>query len=348
MKRIQYYFFLPASLVLLLISCARTVLDPTQSSGNWVLSPNDFVGDQRTAACAFTVGNVAYIGTGYNLAKNIRYSDLYSFDPTKGSNGSWTQLANAPNNFTPRSNAVAFAIGTNGYITTGQDNYNNFLNDTWQYNTVTNTWVQKASFAGTPRIDALAFSIGNLGYLLCGYDGGSNKKDSWQYDPNADTWNLTATQFTGSKRQGGIVFVYQNKAYIVTGTNNGEVNDFTVFDPSNTTNPWNQLRPITNVSADTYDDLYTNIIRDHGVGFVLGDSAYITTGQNGSYNISTWGYDFKNDLWFQKTNFERAGRSGAIGFSVAGRAFVTTGASGSAYYDDLNEWLPYQPYNPND
>jgi hypothetical protein len=113
-KRIQYDFFLPASLVLLLISCARTVLDAPQSSGNWVLSPNDFVGDQRTPACAFTVGNVAYIGTVYNLAKNIRYSDLYSCDPTKGSNGSWTLLANAPANFTPRSNAVAFAIGTNG------------------------------------------------------------------------------------------------------------------------------------------------------------------------------------------------------------------------------------------
>lgn len=348
MKQLKYVFFLPASFILIFISCSRGVIDPTLSSGNWVLSSNDFVGDQRTAAVSFTVGNIAYIGTGYNLAKNIRYSDLYSFDPSKGTTGSWTQLANAPSNFTPRSNAVAFAIGSNGYITTGQDNYNNFLSDTWQYNTVTNTWVRKANFTGTARIDALGFAIGTNGYVLCGYDGGSNRKDSWQYNPASDSWSLTPTQFIGSKRQGGIVFVYKNKAYIVTGTNNAEVNDFIVFDPSNTNSPWTQLRSITNVSADTYDDLYTDIIRDHGVGFVLGDSAYITTGNNGGFNIKTWGYDFVNDIWFQKTNFERAGRSGAVAFSIAGRAFVTTGSSGATYFDDLNEWRPYDPYNPND
>lgn len=347
MKQLKYFFFLPVSLVLILFSCKPNNPDPTTYSGNWISISNSFPGDQRNSAVCFTIGDTAYIGTGYNQTRNLRYSDLWSFNPTKG----WSQLNNAPAAFTPRSNAVAFAVGTNGYIALGQDNSNNFLKDTWQFSVANNAWTKKSDFGGTARIDAISFSIGNLGYVLCGYDQGSNRKDSWQYNPTTDSWSLTAIQFNGNKRRGAISFVYKSKAYIVTGVDdggNGLVHDFIVFDPSNTATPWTQKRDISNTSSDSYDDDYTDIIRDHGVGFVLGDSAYIAVGSNGGYNTKTWGYDFVNDLWFRKTTFEKAGRSNSIGFTIAGQSFITTGRSSTQDLDDLNGWFPYQTYNVND
>jgi len=348
MKQLKYFFFLPVSLGLILLSCNKnSTPDPTTNSGNWVNISNSFPGDQRNSAVSFTVGDTAYIGTGYSQSRNIRYSDLWSFNPTKG----WAQLNSAPNTFTPRSNAAAFSVGSNGYITLGQDNNNNFLKDTWQFSVTTNSWTKKSDFGGTARIDATAFTIGSLGYVLCGYDQGSNRKDSWQYNPTTDTWSLTPIQFNGNKRRGAIALIYSNKAYIVTGIDDGGgglVHDLIVFDPSNAASPWTQLRDIANTSSDSYDDDYTDIIRDHGVGFVMGDSAYITLGSNGGYNTKTWGYKFSDDTWFRKTTFEKAGRSNTIGFTVKGQSYVTTGKSSTQDLDDLNQWFPYQTYNVND
>lgn len=359
MKHLKYLFFLPISLVLIFLSCGPTAVN-TYTSGNWVYNSNGIPGANRSAAVSFVVGNKVYIGTGYNrLLVANRLSDFYSFDPTLGgAQGTWSQIATPPAAFTPRSNASSFAIGTNGYVTLGQDINPTPLLDTWQYNTLTNTWTQKANFGsgdirGTARYDATGFAIGNYGYIVCGADVlGSNKKDSWVYDPTSDNWSLTPIQFNGGKRQGAIAFVHGDSAYIVTGTDGGVLaNDMIRFAPKNTSEPWKQKRNISNVSTDSFDDDYTDIERDHGVGFTLGDSAYITLGSSGG-NIKCWGYDMKNDLWFRKTSFEirgaTTGRSNAVGFTVAGRSFVSTGVSGAGDLGDLIEWLPNQLYNAND
>jgi N-acetylneuraminic acid mutarotase len=243
------------------------------------------------------------------------------------------------------------------------------MSDTWQYNSLTNTWTQKGDFGNgaganqvyaTPRVDASAFAIGNYGYVLCGYDNtGSYKKDSWIYDPGSDHWNLTAVQFNGSSREGAIVLVHNDVAYIVTGDNAGLLApDMIRFTPSNISAPWSDsLGKIYNASADTKDDDYTDIERSFGSGMVIGDSAYITLGSN----VKTWGYDFKNDQWFRKTSFEKTGtqtlRSRAVSFVVGRRGFVTTGATGpggsggqagGTEQGDIVEWQPYVAYNSYD
>ena len=65
MKRLKYYFFLPASIVLILISCAKTTSPSTDTSGNW-LKRSEFDGNARTEAASFVIGDTAYIGTGYD------------------------------------------------------------------------------------------------------------------------------------------------------------------------------------------------------------------------------------------------------------------------------------------
>ena len=366
MKLIKYFFFLPCSLVLLTLACNHTITNPLQS-GNWV-TRSECPGNARFQAVSFVVGNTAYVGTGYD--GQIRYNDLWSFDTTN----SWQQQVSMPavsgDSAPARNGAVAFAIGRVGYITTGTDGYTKY-NDTWAYNVDNNTWSQKANFAANVlpavagRYGASAFAIGNYGYVTCGYDN-EYKKDLWRYDPSSDSWkqmaplgNVVSTpapdpgngpiySSAGYKRMMAIAFVHGNKGYVVTGLGSGgtNINDFWSYDP--TTGQWTGLKEIQNVSTQNYDDDYSDIVRNSGVGFVMGDSAYITVGINGGYTQKTWAYDFKTDLWSRKSSFERSGREGAVAFVINGRGFVSMGKASATYFDDLEEFQPYVALNAND
>ena len=334
MKIIKALQFLPV-VALGFISCKTTTTSTV--TGNWV-TKSDLDGVARSEAVSFVINDSAYIGTGYD--GNLRLSDIWEYNAT---GNYWIQKADFPG--TPRSSAVAFDAGGKGYLGTGYDGVNK-LNDMWEFDPVANTWTQKNDFGGTARYDAVAFGINGKGYVGTGFDG-SYLKDFWQYDPTADTWT-EIYGFGGSKRMAAIAFVYNNKGYVVTGVNNGtEENDFWSFDPSSST--WTQLRDISNVSTQSYDDNYTNIVRDNGVGFIVGNKAYISTGESsGSLTTSTWEYDFANDLWTNKTAFEGAARQGAVGFSVSQGGYLTTGRSSTFPFDDLRQFFPDQAYNAND
>src|SRR5437870_3933251 len=72
----------------------------------------------------------------------------------------WVQKASLQSG---RNSGVGFSIGTKGYIGLG----NNYI-DFWEYDPNTNTWTQKANFAGNARSGAVGFSIGNKGYVGTG------------------------------------------------------------------------------------------------------------------------------------------------------------------------------------
>lgn len=332
---------MPASIVLVFLSCSKssTSTSAEDSSGNW-LKRSEFEGNARTEAAAFTIGDTAYIGTGFDGTN--RYTDFWAYDPVKNY---WIQRAQFPG--VARNSAVGFTVGSKGYIATGYDGINR-LNDTWEYDPSTNKWTQKANFGGTPRYDAVGFGIGAKGYIATGFDGGYTK-DMWEFDPSNGANGAWTQQVSlgGTKRSGAVAFVYNNKAYVVTGINNGtQVTDFWSYDPATTS--WTQLRDISNVSSDTYDDDYTDIARSNGVAFVIGTKAYITCGESGSYNKKTWQYDFSADTWARKTTYERTERSGAVSFAVKGRGFVACGRNTTYYFDDIDEFQPDVTYNSVD
>ncbi len=344
MQKIKNFIILPISIVLIIVSCTKTTNTvTTDTSGNWV-KRSEFDGNVRTGAISFAIGDTAYIGTGYD--GTIRYSDLWAYDPNKNY---WIQRASLPG--IARNSAVGFTVGTKGYISTGFDGINK-LSDTWEFNPATNSWMQKADFAGTARYSAVAFGINQNGYLSTGFDGGYTK-DLWQFSPNGGVNGIGAwvqlPSFGGSKRSGAVSFVSNNKAYVLTGINNGtSVSDFWVFDPSNASTPWKQLRDIANTSTDTYDDTYTDIVRSNAVAFTIGTKAYVSVGENGAYTKTTWEYDIATDLWVKKTPYERLERSGAVAFTVKGRGFVIAGRNSTYYFDNLDEFLPNDVLNVND
>lgn len=114
-----------------------------QTENFWTVR-SDFAGLKRERAVAFTANNLAYVGTGVDTAE-VTKNDLWAFDPLTDA---WTQQANLPG--VPRRNAIAFSINNKGYVGTGYSQAESILGvelaDFWEYNPVTNSWTQKASY----------------------------------------------------------------------------------------------------------------------------------------------------------------------------------------------------------
>lgn len=320
-----------AGVILTLIAfsgCSKNTT--TTTLGNWIRR-SDFDGNARSDAASFVISNKAYLGTGFD-GQN-RLNDFWEYDPDLNA---WIQKADFPG--AARSGAVGFAAAGNGYITTGYDGVN-YLGDCWKYDPNANTWARVSDFGGTARYAAAGFGIGDKGYLTSGYDG-KYLKDFWEYDPASDQWTIKVSS-GGSKRMNASAFVINNIAYLFGGTDNGGlVSDFWAYDPSQ--DKWMQKRGIANITDSSFDDTYTTIERDRAAAFVIGDTAYVATGENPSLINNVWEYSPNADLWTTRTAFQGSPRLGAVGFSVENRGFVATGGSGgTTVYDDLWEFQPY-------
>ncbi|HPH85616.1 MAG TPA: kelch repeat-containing protein [Ferruginibacter sp.] len=317
--------------------CSKDTTTDDEKVGDWARK-SEFEGVGRTEAVSFVVDDKVYVGGGYD--GDDRLTDFWLLDDATGT---WYQKANFPG--TPRNSAISFSINGKGYIGTGIDEDDNKLKDFWQYDPTSDTWTQLADFPGTARYNAVGFSINSKGYISTGYDG-NYLKDLWEYDPGNDTWTQKAS-LGGSKRSEAVSFVYDNKAYILTGTNNGSLlNDFWVYDPAN--NSWEEKRKLTDATDNDYDDDYDyNIVRKNAIISVMGNKAYLTSGNNGSAIASTWEYDISSDTWDEKTSFEGTAREGALGFTVRSNMYIVTGNNSSYEFDDMWQFFPAAEQDDN-
>ena len=377
MKRINITLF-AIMLLAICFSCTRTNLSYTQS-GNWV-NRATFEGIAMGEGASFVLNDQAYVGTGINpLTPNIKLTTMFKYSYAKipinepygydSAYGSWTAVTDFPGQ--ARSNAVAFTIGGTGYLGGGLAN-DGFtpLNDYYAYNPGSG-WSQIDSLVDQngnshPRFDAVSFSFDTTAFVLTGTDNYNFFDDIYRYSPTTNTW-IALPSMPGSKRSGAITWVYKGQGYLVTGYTNGsryssgtQCYDFWYFTYRNDvdTLAWTRLHDIFNTNAATFDDGYTNIVREHGVGFIelatpIGDKGYVTLGSfNGGDVTYTWEYDFATDLWQEKTPYEGNGRTGAVGFSLQGqtRGFVATGLNqgSTAAFSDCEEFFPQQVYNQYD
>jgi N-acetylneuraminic acid mutarotase len=91
---------------------------------------------------------------------------------------------------TPRADAIAFSIGKFGYFGTGDCGSGTFLNDFYEYNSLTNSWNRKAPIPLAGVDEATAFSIGLHGYICFEGEGGHLVGDTaqlWEYTPDFAT-----------------------------------------------------------------------------------------------------------------------------------------------------------------
>ncbi|HLI92782.1 MAG TPA: hypothetical protein VKU83_04210, partial [Puia sp.] len=331
------------------------------------------------AGASFVINDEAYVGTGINpLTPNQKVTSMFKYTYAQipktpygydSAYGSWTSVTDFPGQ--ARSNAVAFSIGNTGYLGGGLAN-DGFtpLNDYYSY-TAGSGWTQIDSLVDQygnshPRYDAVAFSFDTTAFVMTGTDNYNYFNDIYRYSPTTNSW-IALPAMPGSKRSGAITWVYKGQGYLLTGYTNGskwssgtQCYDFWRFTYKSDvdTGMWGRLHDIFNTNAGTFDDGYANIIRVHGVGFIElgtanGDKGYVTLGSvNGGDVTFTWEYDFATDLWNEKTPYEGAARTGAVGFSLQNqtRGFVATGLNqgSTAAYSDCEEFFPTQVYNQYD
>jgi len=325
------YLAIAATLFLILFTGCSKSSDDSSSDiiGDWSRA-SDFEGVARTEAVSFTIGNNAYVGSGFDGTN--RLSDYWALDPATGT---WSQKSDMPG--LARNSAVAFTIDGKGYVGTGYDGLDK-LKDFYEYDPASDTWTRKTDFPAAARYEATGFSLGDKGYITCGFDG-NYLKDLWEYNPLTNQWAQKAS-LGGTKRSSAQVFVIDNYAYVVGGINNGDYpNDFWKYDPSS--NSWVQQRSISDISSDSYDDDYSDITRSNASAFVMNNKGYLVCGERNGVLTSVWQYNAVDDAWLSKTALEASARSGAIGFAANGVGYITTGSNSSYRFDDL--WK----FNPN-
>ncbi|HUM47271.1 MAG TPA: T9SS type A sorting domain-containing protein [Chitinophagales bacterium] len=280
-------------------------------------------GDEREGAIGFSIGNKGYLGTGVDNSDPIYKKDFWEYDPA---NDVWTQKADFGGGY--RAFATGFSIGSKGFIGLGQmiDSTSHTYTDFWEYNPDSNTWTQKADFAGGERFGAVGFSICGKGYIGT---GGSN--DFWEYDPSTEIWTKKA-DFGGTHRYNAVGFSIGSKGYIGTGflafPTNGLAKDFWEYDPL--TNTWTQ-------KSD-----FGGTARTQSTGFAIDAKGYIGTGIDVSGNEKNdfWEYDPITDIWKQKADFGGPVRYWATGFSIGSRGYIGTGSGFGLFYNDFWEYTP--------
>jgi N-acetylneuraminic acid mutarotase len=156
----------------------------------WTQKAN-FPGVARTGATAFAAASKAYVVGGYTREVTKAYlKQTWQYDPASDT---WQHKANFPG--AARDHAAGFGIGDKGYVGTGRgeiiiNNNPNFIyfNDFYEYNALTNTWMQKASYPGPTRWDAYAFMILGNGFIGGGYNSRAGYRDLHMYDHLTNAW----------------------------------------------------------------------------------------------------------------------------------------------------------------
>jgi len=278
--------------------------DPTELSDEYT-DPIELTADMTLKAKAYKTGWTA---------SAVKSGDYIAIDNW------WTQKADFGG--TARTGAVAFSIGSKGYVGTGRDSV--VKKDFWEYDPTGNTWTQKADFGGNGRYGASGFSVGTKGYIGCGSAGGTYKKDFWEYDPSIDVWTQKA-DFGGIARLYAIGIGTSIKGYIGCGQYSATFfKDFWEYDP--TGNTWTQKADFGGTSRSVM------------FGFSIDDNVYAGTGWNSSTSEQDfWMFDPNTNIWAAKTDYPALTHWG-VGFSIGSKGYGGLGQN-SGLKKDFYEYV---------
>ena len=316
------------TMAVVFVSCSA---DDDEEPDEWVKAP-DFEGLPRSGAAVFTIGDYAYVTTGYGTNSN-RFQDTWRYHAV---NGTWDKMADFPGE--ARNNAVSFVVDGKGYVGLGA-NSTTMFSDFYVYDPAADKWEAIPEFPGTARWGAVAFSLNNIGYVGTGRDKDvQDYNDFYSYSPSGNVWSKSTS--TPVKRSFAFAFVLNNNAYLGGGVNNNaNVASFFAFDG----NTWTEK----NLLSGRDDDYTYNLTRLSPAAFVLSGHAYICgglSGVSGTVIGSTWRYVPSGDYWEEHHPFGSssgaANRQQAAAFVLDGKAYISTGRSGTVPFDDTWQFTP--------
>jgi len=297
---------------------AKVIVDVTVKEGAGI---GTFNGMARDGAVSFTIGDVVYVGSGYN--NNGALKDFWKYSKE---NNTWVQIADFAG--AARTNAVAFTLNGKAYVGLGHPDYlSSPFKDFYEYDPSTNQWTKCANdFGGTARSGAVCFVIENKAYVGTGADSNGTTKDFWSFD--GTNWTQLLSKFSGEERSSATSFVINNKAYISGGFYDGsyfmQLSDIQEYDPA--TDTWTEKEyadglnlSINGATAFTYN----------GIGYICyGNKKNVISYDPVTNKIENMGDEF---------NFGN-NRDNPISFLFQGIPYVGLGSNGlstTAYYSDI-------------
>jgi len=228
-----------------------------------------------------------------------------------------------------RYSGVAFTIGNNAYYGTGADfsiSTSTIYTDFWEYDTMSDSWTQKADLPSPQRYGAVGFSIGNLGYLGTGFAtlNGTPLNSFYQFDPIINTWTAIAP-LPGPGRYTGIGLATASMGYAGFGYAPVQ-KDFYQYDPL--TQQWDTT------------PAFPGIERQSLVGFAIGDALYLGCGSPGLSGSDFWKFDTQTQQWSQLASYPHA-MYGGVGFAWQGMGFVGLGRTAAQHFNDIHKFDPF-------
>jgi len=242
----------------------------------------------RIDAAAFALNGKGYVTTGAIKDEPYYLTDTWEYDPDTDS---WTQKDDYKGG--ARYGAVAFSIGSYGYVGTGYDD--NYLKDFYRFDPTAASgqqWEIVNGYGGTKRRYGTAFVINDVAYFCCGDDNGGKASDFWKFDgttwtrlrdiqddDDADDYDDSTNDDYTIVRTNAVSFVINGKGYVATGITSSLRTDYWVYDPD--TDLW---------YGDSDDDFtaFGGTSREMAVSFSTGTRGFVLTGTNGSYFEDMW------------------------------------------------------------
>jgi N-acetylneuraminic acid mutarotase len=208
--------------------CVNDLWEYNPATDSWTQKAG-FPGGKRSAGTSFVIGSYAYIAGGIDTI-DIAYpslpkNDFWRYD---AATDSWQQKANLPYDSSYLYQPFGFSLNGKGYISCGEKyrligTVYDFSDEwkTYEYDTTSNTWTQKANFPGAPRSGGVSFVLHNKAY--CGTGGGNDYStgfdDFYKYDPALDKWDSVNAAITGPRAFAVAATLSTGVAYVGTGWN---------------------------------------------------------------------------------------------------------------------------------
>lgn len=299
-------------LFLFLLFITETIISQT-----WT-KISDFPGTARDDGSRFTIGNTVYCGLGSKSIGGCA-NDFYSFDLATEM---WSVCPSMPGGM-DRQYSCGFSINGKGYIFGGINCGGTLFNDLWEFNPVTNIWLQKTSMPSLERFGCVSFVINNIAYLVGGNTQvGGNISEVWAYNPLLDNWiQKTSLPINGMWR--GIAYQYNNLGIVGLGLNNLNQYNKLFYEYNSVLDSWSTLTSL-NHAGRTYSG-YAQI--NHN-GYLFGGIDSL-----GNIHPEFEKIDLQNYSITSLASFSDTARKGCMTFCGTDAFYLTTGISSTKRFN---------------
>ena len=244
------------------------------------------------------------------------------------SSGTWSLLTGSPSTPPARAfHAMATTPLGDMLLFGGYNGISTFFNDTWLFDTSTNSW-SRVSTSPTPSArNGLAMANTPSGVLLFGgYNGSGYLNDTWLFNTTTNSWSLlTGSSSTPSARHGpAMATTPSGNVLLFGGKGSGFCNDTWLFNTA--TNSWSEV-----FTSPAPPDRYGHAMAATPSGVLL----FGGSGSSG-YRNDTWLFNTATNTWGQipVSSPPSARYAPAMAATLSGDVLLFGGHDGISFLND--------------